>query len=132
MTAGAPSLVVVAAVIIRGGRVLISQRLPTSGHAGRWEFPGGKREPGESDEQALRRELLEELAIDLPVGAELMRAAAGPIEVRFFRCAWTTALRPRPLGVAQFRWVRSEQLLDYRFPPIDRELVNRLASGALR
>lgn len=122
---------VVAAVIVRGGRVLISQRPQTSGHPGRWEFPGGKREPGESDEQALRRELREELGLDLAVGRRLLRSKAGPLDLRFHQCEWAPGQRPRPLGVVQFRWVRLEDLADYRFPPVDRDLVARLSSGSL-
>lgn len=129
---GGSTLVVVAAVILRGGRVLISQRPSTSGHAGCWEFPGGKREPGESDERALHRELLEELAVDLPIGPRLFRATAGPLDLRFHRCRWTDGQRPRTIGVVQFRWIRVEDLPGYRFPPVDTDLVRRLAMGALR
>lgn len=124
-------MVVVAAVIARGGRVLVSQRRPDTGQAGRWEFPGGKRERGESDERALRRELMEELGVELPVGPRIWTATAGPLELRFHRCTWVDGLRPRPLGVAQFRWVRLEDLPGYAFPPADNELVERLANGRL-
>ena len=71
--------VVVAAVIERGGWILVSQRGLGGGQAGRWEFPGGKREEGEGDEQALRRELEEELGIRVEVGPLVWSAAAGPL-----------------------------------------------------
>lgn len=124
-------VVVVAAVIERGGHILISQRFPDAGQPNRWEFPGGKRERGESDRQALARELREELGVDLAVGGRLWTSAAGPLELRFYRCAWAPGLRPRAIGVAQFRWVRRGDLGGYSFPPADDPLVAALAEGRL-
>lgn len=123
--------VVVAAIIERGGRVLVSQRGPGAGHPGRWEFPGGKREPGEDDDVALKRELLEELGVEVDVGPLLWTATAGPLVLRFFRCDWRPGQRPRPLGSVQFRWVRREELAALSFPPADAELVSALAAGRL-
>lgn len=123
--------VVVAAVIERGGRILVSQRGPGAGQPGRWEFPGGKREPGEDDQAALARELREELGVELEVGPLIWTARAGPLVLRFFRCPWLAGLRPRPLGSVQFRWVRREDLPALPFPPADAELVSALAEGRL-
>ena len=123
--------VVVAAVIERGGRILVSQRGPGAGQPGRWEFPGGKREQGEDDETALARELREELGVELEVGPLVWTARAGPLVLRFFRCPWLPGLRPRPLGSVQFRWVRREDLPALPFPPADAELVDALAGGRL-
>lgn len=123
--------VVVAALIERGGRMLISQRRPDVGHAGRWEFPGGKREPGEHDAQALHRELLEELGVRLSIGAHAWTERSGPLELRFYWCRWEAALRPRPIEVAQFRWVRTESLAGYVFPPADNRLVQALVDDRL-
>ena len=123
--------VVVAAVIERGGRILVSQRGPGAGQAGRWEFPGGKREPGEGDADALARELREELGVDLEIGPLLWTARAGPLVLRFFRCPWAPGQRPRPLGSVQFRWVRREDLPALEFPPADSGLVGALADGRL-
>jgi mutator protein MutT len=123
--------VVVAAVIERGGRILVSQRGPGVGQPGRWEFPGGKRERGEGDEQALRRELREELGVDLEVGPRVWTTRAGPLELRFFRCPWTDGQRPRPHGSVQFRWVRREDLPGLSFPPADAGLVRALAEGGV-
>jgi mutator protein MutT len=122
---------VVAAVIERGGRILVSQRVPGGGQAGRWEFPGGKREPGEADEQALRRELREELGIEVEVGPLVWSAEAGPLDLRFHRCSYPERARPRALGSVQFRWVRREDLPSYPFPPANRGLVEALARGDL-
>ena len=121
--------VVVAAVIERGGRILVSQRGQGAGQPGRWEFPGGKREPGETDEAALARELHEELAVEVGIGERVWTARAGPLELRFFRCAWRDGQRPRPLGSEQFRWVRRPELPGLPFPPADAELVAALAEG---
>lgn len=122
---------VVAAVIERGGRILVSQRGPGAGQPGRWEFPGGKREQGEEDEAALARELREELGVELQVGALVWTARAGPLVLRFFRCPWAPGLRPRPLGSAQFRWVRREDLPTLSFPPADAGLVSALSEGRI-
>ncbi len=124
-------VVVVAAVIERGGRILVSQRGPGAGQAGRWEFPGGKREPGETDHQALRRELLEELGVKLEVGPLVWTTRAGPLVLRFFRCDWAPAQRPRPLTSVQFRWVLREDLPSLAFPPADAGLVRALTEGAV-
>jgi 8-oxo-dGTP diphosphatase len=121
--------VVVAAIIERGGRVLVSQRGPEVGQPGRWEFPGGKRERGEGDREALARELREELGISLPVGPRVWTATAGPLELRFFRCTWAGGQRPRALGSVQFRWVRREDLPGLSFPPADTPLVRALTEG---
>ncbi len=121
--------VVVAAVIERGGRILVSQRGPGGGQPGRWEFPGGKREAGEGDRQALRRELHEELGIELTIGPRIWTERAGPLELRFFRCPWAPAQRPRPHSSVQFRWVRREDLPALSFPPADAGLVRALAEG---
>ncbi|HSJ73459.1 MAG TPA: (deoxy)nucleoside triphosphate pyrophosphohydrolase [Miltoncostaeaceae bacterium] len=123
--------VVVAAVIERGGRVLVSQRGPGVGQPGRWEFPGGKREAGESDEAALARELCEELGVAVEIGPRVWTARAGPLELRFFRCAWIGGQRPRPLGSEQFRWVPRPDLPGLAFPPADAHLVAALAHGRI-
>jgi 8-oxo-dGTP diphosphatase len=127
---GAPQ-VVVAAVIERGGRILVSQRGPGGGQPGRWEFPGGKREPGERDDDALVREIREELGVEVEVGPLLWTARAGPLELRFFGCDWLAGQRPRALGSVQFRWVRREDLPALSFPPADAGLVSALAQGRL-
>jgi 8-oxo-dGTP diphosphatase len=124
-----PTQVVVAAVIERGGRVLVSQRRPDVGQPGRWEFPGGKREDGEDDRVALARELREELGIEVEVGPLVWSTRAGPLLLRFYRCPWRAGLRPRALGSVQFRWVRLGDLPALDFPPADGDLVRALADG---
>jgi 8-oxo-dGTP diphosphatase len=123
--------VVVAALIARGGRMLISQRPPNTGHPGCWEFPGGKVEPGEDDHSALRRELTEELGISLEVGGCAWTTISGPLELRFYWCAWAPYLRPRAREVVQFRWIPFPRLVEYEFPPADQGLINDLVEGRL-
>jgi 8-oxo-dGTP diphosphatase len=123
--------IVVAALIERGDRMLISQRRAGAGHAGRWEFPGGKREAGEDDVQALHRELREELGIELRVGEHAWTERSGSLELRFYWCPWAESLRPRGLEVVQFRWIRTEMLASYAFPPADSNLVQALVDGRL-
>lgn len=118
-----------AGLVFREGRLLITQR-PAGGHlAGLWEFPGGKREPGESFEDCLRRELREELAIEVEVRelAESIDHAYPEKEVhlRFFRCAWRAG-EPQALGCAAFRWITAEELDAHEFPPADARLLERL------
>lgn len=129
--AAARTVVVVAAVIERGGRVLVSQRRMGAGHPGRWEFPGGKREPGEGDAAALRRELREELGIEVEVGRLVWRQDAGPLRLRFYACRYPSYQRPRALASDQFRWVLRADLPRYDFPPADAGLVRALADGRL-
>ena len=81
---------VVAAVIERDGQILIGQRKPRGRHGLKWEFPGGKVEPGEEPRAALARELREELGIEAQIGEEIERydfsyAAQAPTHLIFFR-----------------------------------------------
>jgi 8-oxo-dGTP diphosphatase len=123
---------VVAAVIERDGRVLICQR-KLGRHAMKWEFPGGKIEPGESPQQALKRELREELRIDATIGEELHRQTArygnGPIiHLTFFRITDFTG-EPENTEFEQMVWEQPAKLTDYDFLEGDLEFVRRLASN---
>ncbi|MEA4897650.1 (deoxy)nucleoside triphosphate pyrophosphohydrolase [Bacillota bacterium Meth-B3] len=85
--------VVTAAVIEREGRVLLLRRASGQSHAGKWEFPGGKLEPGEDERACLRRELREELGIEArvlePAGESLHRYERGEILLRAYWTIWT-------------------------------------------
>jgi 8-oxo-dGTP diphosphatase len=128
--AGFPIVEVAAAVIRRGGRYLLTRRGPGQHLGGLWEFPGGKRDPGESLERCLARELKEELGIDARIG---QRLAVVPwhysdrrILLHFFRCA-IGAARIRPAEGQPWRWVTPVALQRMPLPPADAELVARLA-----
>jgi 8-oxo-dGTP diphosphatase len=110
---------VVAAVIERGGRVLIAQRKNSGHHPLKWEFPGGKVEPGETPEAATVRELEEELAIRARIDREITRyeyqyPGRSPILLIFFRVAEFEG-EPRNLDFEQIRWESRERLRDYDF-----------------
>jgi 8-oxo-dGTP diphosphatase len=123
--------VVTAAVVERGGRLLVARRLEGSHLGGFWEFPGGKCDPGESAEACLARELLEELGATAAVHEEIYRTTYAyddrVLDLRFFRCDLTT--EPRPLLGQEIRWVLRHELRTLEFPPADSELIARLAAS---
>lgn len=120
---------VAAGLVFRQGQLLIAQR-PADAHlGGLWEFPGGKREPAESFEECLRRELMEELGIEVEVGDEIESLTheypGKAVHLRFFHCRWRRH-EPRALGCPDFRWVTVAQLAEYEFPAADARLLARL------
>ena len=126
-------LEVSAAILLRDGQILIAQRPPGGHLAGMWEFPGGKREPGESWEACLRRELQEELAVDADVGrlyAEITHAyPARTVRLRFFLCRLMSG-EPRPVQCAAVAWIGRDGLDAHQFPPADAELLDQLRADA--
>jgi 8-oxo-dGTP diphosphatase len=125
-------ITVVAAVMERGGNVLIAQRKRTGQHPLKWEFPGGKVEPDETPEAALARELKEELGIRAQVGAEIARyeyqyPGRWPILLIFFEVAEYSD-QPQNLDFEQIAWVPRHQLRDYDFLAGDAEFLQRYTS----
>jgi A/G-specific adenine glycosylase len=122
-------VVVTAAVVERGGRLLVARRLAGSHMGGRWEFPGGKCEPGESPRACLLREIAEELGTAAVVHEEIYRTTYAyddrVLDLRFFRCDLVG--EPRPLLGQELRFVERRELRTLEFPPADHELVARLA-----
>jgi len=124
-----PSIEVSAGLVFRDGKLLITQRHAGAHLGGLWEFPGGKREPGESFEDCLVRELREELGIEVAVG-ELIETIQHDypekrVLLKFFRCDWR-ANEPQPIGCPAFAWVTREELSRYQFPAADSRLLEKL------
>lgn len=125
------SIEVSAGLVFRAGQLLITQRSAGGHLAGLWEFPGGKREPGESFEECLCRELQEELGVAVRVHEEVERIThAYPektVHLRFFRCTLADATaEPRALGCQAVAWVTRETLADFEFPAADARLLAML------
>ena len=124
------SIDVAAGLVFRDGKLLITQRYEGAHLGGLWEFPGGKREPSETFEKCLVRELKEELGIEAEV-LELIEdlTHAYPektVNLRFFRCRWRKN-EPRALGCPAYAWISRQELSHYEFPPADAYLLGRLA-----
>ena len=120
------SIVVVAGVIFEGDRVLVTQRKTGTHLAGAWEFPGGKLEEGESPQDALARELREEIGIEVRV-AEVIDVAFHRYEdaekavlLLFYEaCILPSSPAPRAIDVARVGWWTAAELKPSRFPPAD-------------
>jgi mutator protein MutT len=126
---------VAAGLVFRNGKMLITQRLLEAHLGGLWEFPGGKREGGESFEQCLRRELREELGIEAQVH-ELVEELTHhyperSVQLKFFRCRWLRR-EPRAVLCKDWAWIGPEQLADYPFPAADARLLGKLRANWAR
>src|SRR5437867_2505384 len=121
-----------AGLIFRSGKLLITQRHDDAHLGGLWEFPGGKREPGESFEQCLARELREELGVKFSVGGELESLThAYPertVHLKFFVCRLVRG-EPHPHDCAAVKWVSCGDLKDYEFPAADERLLKTLIAS---
>jgi mutator protein MutT len=125
--------VVAALLFDEAGRILITQRLPGAQLEGLWEFPGGKIHEGETPEQALVREIKEELDLVITIGElfweETFDYGIKTIRLAFYFCNSAdreSHLRPRE--VADYRWVYPADLGAYEFPPADAQLIQKLIS----
>ncbi|MFM1815051.1 MAG: hypothetical protein RLZ98_1746 [Pseudomonadota bacterium] len=121
-------LVAAAALVDRDNRVLIAQRPQGKSMAGLWEFPGGKVDPGETPEQALIRELKEELSIEVcetclaPFTFASHSYEAFHLLMPLFLCRnWEGEIVPRENQCT--KWVRALALRDYPMPPADEPLI---------
>jgi mutator protein MutT len=120
---------VAAGVIFRDGKLLITQRKPDVHLASLWEFPGGKREPNETFEQCLHRELEEELGVEVEIG-KLVESLTHDypersVHLKFFLCRWLRH-EPRPIHVSDLAWITRDQLDQYEFPAADVRLLEKL------
>jgi 8-oxo-dGTP diphosphatase len=124
-----PKVRVVSALIEREGRYLVTQRRPQATLPLLWEFPGGKVEPGETDQQALQRELMERLALEVRVAqreVEVDHQYEGySLHLRTYRCHITDGV-PRAAYVEDFRWAGPSELAELPFPGADQASVDAL------
>ncbi|MBI5584790.1 MAG: A/G-specific adenine glycosylase [Deltaproteobacteria bacterium] len=124
-----PHYDVTAAVIRKGGQILITQRPEKGLLGGLWEFPGGKKEPGETLEACLQREIEEELGIAIAVGERFMQVRHAyshfRITLHTFFCRHRKG-RIQKIGIQDYRWVRPEELILYAFPRADRRVIEVL------
>ena len=128
-------LLVTAAVIFDGDKVLITRRPDESRHAGLWEFPGGKIDPGESPEEALCREISEELSAEIKVvtifDVVFYRYEWGPVLLLAYTCQLLTKTLHN-IGVAEHRWVHPQELSAFPFLPADRPIIGLLKRQSAR
>ncbi|MGI8964524.1 MAG: (deoxy)nucleoside triphosphate pyrophosphohydrolase [Limisphaerales bacterium] len=121
-----------AGLIFRDGLLLITQRRPNDPLGGLWEFPGGKREANETFQECLRRELREELGIEVTVGECIESVSHNypekSVHLKFFQCVWVRN-EPQKILCNDFAWITKEQILHYSFPPADARLLEKLCEG---
>ena len=123
------SVEVSAALIFHGGKLLITQRHAASHLGGLWEFPGGKREPGETFEQCLVREIREELGVEISVGKLFEEIAHDypekSVRLKFFLCELISG-ETQPLDCAAVQWIEKSELAEFEFPAADAQLLEKL------
>lgn len=126
---------VVAGLAISEGRVLVQQRPAHKRHGLLWEFPGGKLEAGESEEEAVVREFQEELGVDVEVGAKVWqvehRYPGLTVDLSLFRVTLAPGAVVEAREAARVEWVPREELPALPFCEADLEVLPRIASGEL-
>lgn len=120
---------VTAAIILKNNKVLIAQRAPGDKLAGKWEFPGGKIEPGETPQECLKREIREELDVDIEVseffGESIYTYHSGTIKLMAFWCKWISGEFTLKVH-SHIVWANRHELVLYDFAPADIPLVEKL------
>jgi 8-oxo-dGTP diphosphatase len=128
-TERAAPLIIVGAAIIADGRVLGCERAEPPESAGRWEFPGGKVEPGENELDALVRECEEELGVKIAVGERIgvdVPVSHGWAVLRVWLATLVSG-EPQPLEHASLRWLAVDELHSVPWLPADAPIVDELA-----
>jgi 8-oxo-dGTP pyrophosphatase MutT (NUDIX family) len=128
-----PHIRVLAAVIVRDGRWLLCRRPPHKRHGGRWEFPGGKLENGESLHDAARRELMEELGVAVSAVGDVVYRRADPespylIEFTTIRIVG----QPEPLEHTELLWCAPADSVRLPLAPADGDFVQSVLDGTTR
>jgi 8-oxo-dGTP diphosphatase len=127
------TVIVTAALIIEQGKILVTQRKKHSSHGLLWEFPGGKVKEGEDPRGALRRELKEELDVEVEIGtlfdAVFYSYPEYPILLLVYRCRMEKGSL-KPLGCHDFRWVTLRELEKLAMPPADDPIRKYLFSSS--
>jgi 8-oxo-dGTP diphosphatase len=122
---------VVAALIERGGLLLVARRKDKGARAGLWEFPGGKVEPGEGDAAALVRELREELGVETQLGSLYARVEHRYpellVDLVLYRATIAAGEVPRALSAQEVRWVKRAELRALPFCEADQPLLGPLS-----
>jgi 8-oxo-dGTP diphosphatase len=128
--AGVRHVRVVAAVIARDDRYLITQRRPSAVLPDLWEFPGGKVEEGETDLQALKREVRERVGVEIEGGACIGRRTHDydgySVDLALYQATIQGEVEPSAVRVADCRWVTSSEFEKYRFPAADQATMDLL------
>lgn len=120
---------VTAAIILKDNKILIAKRAPGENQAGKWEFPGGKIEPGETLQDCLKREIKEELEVDIQVldffGQSIYSYHSGTIQLMAYWCQWMSGEFTLKVH-SSLEWVYQDELDNYDFAPADIPLVEKL------
>lgn len=129
MTSSPRTIRVVAAVMERDGRYLITQRRASAVLPLMWEFPGGRVEPGETDQQALKRELRHRLGAEIEVG-KMISFVSHPyenyvVDLFLYECRLLSE-KLEPLAVNAYKWALSQEFDQYPFTPADEASMNKL------
>ena len=124
-----PLVIVAAAIIFQKGKILLTRRKPDTHQGGLWEFPGGKQERGETLEECLRRELKEEIDIEVSNAKHFYthrhRYPEKEVELHFFTCSIFEGT-PKPFGCIEMAWVSPHELASYEFPAADQPILKKI------
>lgn len=121
---------VTAAVFIKDGRFMICRRPPNKGNALKWEFPGGKTEPGETLEECLKRECMEELGIEISVGREICATEYEYPDIKVMVHFMLSDITGGTLQLKEhvdLKWITGDEIPDFEFCPADKDIIKILA-----
>lgn len=127
--------IVSAGIICNNGKILIAQRKLNKSLGGKWEFPGGKQEEGETLEECLKREIMEEFHLEISVQKFFMKSEYtydfGTISLNAFWAQSSTQNIVYMDSHETYQWVSPSQLKDYDFAPADEPIVKKLEQTGL-